>query len=111
MSSKAWWVYSLLCADNTLYTGITTDPQKRLKEHNESPKGARYTRSRRPVQLCYLEAAPHRSAASQREAALKKLARHHKCSVIRAAWNDTQQLAKQCHLSPELCATIKAIEE
>ena len=47
------WVYIVECSDGTYYTGYTTDVKRRLKEHNESPKGAKYTRARRPVTLCY----------------------------------------------------------
>lgn len=70
-----WWtVYILLCADQTLYTGITTEPVRRIREHNEG-KGSRYTRARRPVRLIYLEPARDRKAALRREAAIKRLSR------------------------------------
>lgn len=49
MTTELWYLYVVKCSDNTLYAGITTDPKRRLKEHNESNKGAKYTRSRRPV--------------------------------------------------------------
>ena len=81
----AWWVYMLRCADGSLYTGITTDLSRRLAEHNgDGPAGARYTRSRRPVQLIYCEAASNRSAASQREAAIKQLDRARKLALCAA---------------------------
>ena len=48
-----WFVYILKCSDNTLYTGITTDIERRIKEHNSSNKGAKYTKTRRPVKLFY----------------------------------------------------------
>ncbi|EXJ11101.1 GIY-YIG nuclease family protein [Nitrincola nitratireducens] len=71
-----WYVYLLRCSDNSLYTGITTDLERRLQEHNACDKrGARYTRSRRPVQLVYFEQQANRSLASKRESALKKLSR------------------------------------
>jgi len=70
---SSWYVYMLECADNSLYTGVTTDLERRLVEHNETNKGARYTRARRPVSLVYAEAAASRSAALKRECALKKL--------------------------------------
>jgi putative endonuclease len=69
------------CADGTLYTGWTTDPQRRLKEHNAG-RGALYTKWRRPVQLIYLEQTDSRSAAQQREHALKKLTRQKKLDLI-----------------------------
>ncbi len=68
-----WYVYIVRCSDSTLYTGITTDLERRLLEHNSGPKGARYTRSRRPVALVYCEQATSRSAATSREAHIKKL--------------------------------------
>ncbi|MDP1923406.1 MAG: GIY-YIG nuclease family protein [Thiobacillus sp.] len=77
-----WWVYLLRCADDSLYTGITTNLDRRLAEHNgDGPAGARYTRSRRPVQLAWCEAATSRSEASQREAAIKRLDRARKLAL------------------------------
>lgn len=71
-----WYVYLLRCSDNSLYTGITTDLERRLQEHNSCDKrGARYTRARRPVQLVYFEKQVDRSLACKRESALKKLSR------------------------------------
>jgi putative endonuclease len=83
--NSAWFVYLLRCADNTLYTGITTDLNRRLDEHNgknSSNKGARYTRSRRPVFLVYSETHANRANASQREYAIKKLSRYAKEQLI-----------------------------
>lgn len=68
----AWQVYILECADQTLYTGIARDALARLAVHN-SGRGARYTRSRLPVRLVYLEAAADRSTALRREAAIRRL--------------------------------------
>ena len=85
-SSAAWWVYMLRCADGTLYTGITTDVTRRIAEHNgEGGPGARYTRSRRPVELLYSEAAADRAEASRREAAIKQLDRSRKLALCLAA--------------------------
>lgn len=71
---KTWCVYIVHCADGTLYTGITTDPTRRLQEHNTGvPRGARYTHTRRPVTLAYVETTPDRAAASRREWAIKQL--------------------------------------
>ncbi len=72
-TSSEWFVYILCCSDNSLYTGITTDLKRRLIEHNETNKGARYTRARRPVTMVYSEPANDRSAASKRESQLKSL--------------------------------------
>ena len=79
-----WWVYILRCADGTLYTGSTNDLDRRLAAHNAG-RGAKYTRARRPVALVYREEAADKSAALQREAALKKLARAAKLRLIAGA--------------------------
>ena len=79
-----WYVYLLRCADDTLYTGCTTDPQRRLKQHN-SGRGAKYTRARRPVSLVYVEQAEDHSQALRREAALKRLSRKEKLALIASA--------------------------
>ena len=78
----SYFVYILECSDQTLYTGITTDVDKRLEEHNTSDKGAKYTKARRPVRLLYCEDAPDRSSASKREYAIKKLTRSEKLKLI-----------------------------
>lgn len=76
-----WYVYLLRCADGTLYAGCTTDPQRRLKQHNAG-RGAKYTRARRPVELVYVEPAEDHSGALRREAALKRLSRKEKLALI-----------------------------
>lgn len=77
-----WFVYVVRCADDTLYTGITTDTQRRMDEHNAgAPSGARYTRNRRPVTLAYVESAANRGVATQRERAIKKLDRRRKLEL------------------------------
>lgn len=79
----SWSVYILRCADDSLYTGITIDVERRLYEHNnDNLKGARYTRARRPVKLIYQENCEDRSAASQREYQIKKLSRQQKLALI-----------------------------
>ncbi len=70
------------CADATLYTGITTDLERRVDEHNNSDKGAKYTRARRPVKLVYSEELSNRSEASKREYYIKKLNRKEKIRLI-----------------------------
>ena len=67
-----WYVYMLLCADQSLYTGVATDVAARLATHNAG-KGAKYTRGRLPVVLVYQEAVAGRGAALQREIAIKRL--------------------------------------
>jgi len=84
--SSAWCVYMLHCADGSLYTGITTDVARRVAEHNgDSGLGARYTRSRRPVALVYVESADSRAQASRREAAIKRLDRARKLALSAAS--------------------------
>ena len=80
--NKIWWVYVIKCADETLYTGITTNLERRIFEHNESKKGAKYTRNKRPVNLEYSERHPDRSTASKREYYIKKLSRLEKLKLI-----------------------------
>ena len=79
-----YFLYILRCSDDTLYTGITTDIQRRLEEHNSSAKGAKYTRSRRPVALIYTEEFEDRSSASKREYIIKRLSRAKKLALINA---------------------------
>lgn len=80
-----WSVYIVRCADHTLYSGVTTDVERRVTEHNGSTKGAKYTRARQPVTLVYQEPAASRSAACIREAALKRLTREQKEALIAQA--------------------------
>jgi len=80
-----WVVYMLRCADGSLYTGITTDLTRRLREHNGTGAGARYTRARRPVQLVHAENAANRSSACQREYQLKQLSRTEKETFLAAS--------------------------
>ena len=78
-----WHVYIVRCADDTLYTGIAIDVQRRVAEHNGAGRaGARYTRARRPVVLVYQEAVVDRSAAGKREYAIKQLPRHEKLALL-----------------------------
>jgi putative endonuclease len=77
-----YFVYILQCADNTLYTGITTDLERRVKEHNLSKIGAKYTKTRRPVKLIYFKEFGDRSAALVEEARIKKLSRQEKIELI-----------------------------
>ena len=81
-----WRVYILKCSDGSLYTGITTDLARRVREHN-SGKGAKYTRSRRPVAPVYSEDYPDRSSASREEARIKKLSRDDKLFLVESSRN------------------------
>jgi putative endonuclease len=79
--SAEWLVYIVRCADGTLYTGITTDLERRVGQHNRG-EGARYTAARRPVMLVYHEPAASRSSASRRESEIKQLSRESKLELI-----------------------------
>lgn len=76
-----YYLYILQCSDNTLYTGITTNLVRRVKEHNSSSLGAKYTRGRRPVVLIYSKKFRTRSAATVAESRTKKLSRIEKLSL------------------------------
>ena len=77
----AFYCYILECSDGTYYTGWSSDPERRLRAHN-SGKGARYTRSRRPVRMVYMEEQPDKSSALKRERAIKALSRPKKMRLI-----------------------------
>jgi predicted GIY-YIG superfamily endonuclease len=79
---RCWFVYVLRCADGSLYTGITTDLQRRCQQHNNGT-ASRYTRGRRPTRLTYQETQADQSAALQREAAIKALGRQQKEALLR----------------------------
>lgn len=78
-----YYLYMVQCADKTLYTGIATDLERRIDEHNHTDRGAKYTRARRPVTLVYSETHPNRSSASKREYEIKKkMSREEKLALI-----------------------------
>ena len=77
-----YYLYILKCADRTLYTGITTDLQRRIREHNGNKSGAKYTAYRRPVKLAYFKKFKNRSSASKAEAKIKSLTKAEKLAVI-----------------------------
>jgi putative endonuclease len=72
LNSKIWYVYLALCSDGSIYTGITTDPEKREKDHNLG-KGSKYVRSRTPVKLIPIENFSEKSDALKFEFYIKKL--------------------------------------
>ncbi len=78
-----WAVYLLRCGDGSLYAGATVDLARRLRQH-QAGRGARYTRSRLPVELVFWKASRDRSAALRAEAALKRLTRAAKLALVRA---------------------------
>ena len=77
-----YFVYILRCSDDTLYTGITNNLEKRVNNHNHAATGAKYTRSRRPVTLVYSEMCEDKSSASKREYAIKRLTKVQKEALI-----------------------------
>lgn len=76
-----WYVYILLCADNSLYTGITNNLEKRLLEHKMG-KGGRYTRSHKVIKLIYQKKMPNHSQALKKEAEIKKWDRDKKITTL-----------------------------
>lgn len=83
-SKNAWFCYIVQCADGSLYTGITTEPPRRERQHNDG-SGAKYTRGRRPVKMVYCEAASSHAHALRREREIRTLPRPLKLSLIRTA--------------------------
>ena len=77
-----WYLYILRCKDDSLYTGITTDVEKRLEAHRAG-KGAKYTRGRGPLELVYKEECGDHSDALRREAEIKRLPREEKLKLIK----------------------------
>ncbi|WP_341328226.1 GIY-YIG nuclease family protein [Methylotuvimicrobium sp. KM2] len=82
-----WFVYMILCSDESLYTGITNDIERRLREHSEGRLGAKYFRGREPSRLVYLEGGHDRSSATKREIAIKRLKRVHKLLLLHSDVN------------------------
>lgn len=83
----AYYCYILECADGTFYTGWSTDPHRRERQHN-SGHGAAYTRMRRPVKLVYIEEVPDHASALRRERKIKALTRQRKMKLINTPCQD-----------------------
>jgi len=81
------YAYVLRCSDGTFYTGYTTDPERRVREH-DAGEGAKYTRGRTPVELVHVEGFETKSAAMRREYEIKQLARREKETLVEAAETD-----------------------
>ena len=73
MNEKPWWVYLVRCQDNSLYCGASSDLSRRVKAHNSSKAGAKYTRSRRPVTLVWFKKMDNKSDALKEEHRIKKM--------------------------------------
>ena len=80
--TSGWSVYIIRCDDGSLYTGVSTDVERRFREHRDQARGARYFNGRRPLEVVYREDGHSRSTAAQREAAIKKLSREQKLLLI-----------------------------
>jgi len=77
-----WYVYIIRASDDRLYTGITTDVERRFNEHSGTPRGARFFRGRQPLEVVYTENHPDRSSALRRESVIKGLSRDLKLELI-----------------------------
>lgn len=93
-----WYLYILRCGDGTLYTGITTDVERRLEAH-QTGKGAKYTRGRGPLELVYREACENHSDALKRELAVKKLTRKQKEQLLADSGKLTNGIWKNCEIA------------
>lgn len=91
--SVSWQVYIIRCSDDSLYTGISNDVERRWQQHVDQ-RGAKYFRGRKPVEIVYLEGADDRSSASRREAAIKRLRRPDKELLIASAINELRTATK-----------------
>ena len=77
-----WFVYIIRCDDGTLYTGVSTDVERRFREHREGPRGAKFFNGRKPLEVTWREGGHDRSSACRREAAIKKLDRGSKLRLV-----------------------------
>ena len=92
-----WYVYILRCNDNSLYTGIAIEVEKRLKAHNQG-KGARYTKTRRPVALLYREQAQTKSQALKREIEIKSLSLANKIKLVKCGVGQRFSLGSEINI-------------
>lgn len=97
------YVYILKCRDGSLYTGWTNDLERRLREHNAG-KGAKYTKSRRPVILVYFEEFVTKEEAMSREYAIKRLRRKEKRKLVESDGNPVKKSAEEA--SGEVCEKV-----
>ena len=85
-----WSVYIIHCTDDSFYTGISTDVEKRYTQHALQKQGAKYFRGRKPKQLVYMESGHNRSSATKREMEIKKLSRADKIQLISSLANQVK---------------------
>lgn len=85
---RQWQVYIIRCSDNSFYTGITTDCERRFRQHAEG-KGAKYFRGRQPVEIVYLENGHSRGTASRRELQIKRLSHPEKALLVSSERNQS----------------------
>jgi len=88
ITTDNWSLYIIEASDASLYTGISTDVERRFDEHSQGPRGARYFNGRDPLKIVYREDGHSRSSASRREAEIKKLSRDAKQQLIAGAKQD-----------------------
>jgi len=79
-----WYVYMIRCSDASLYTGVTTDIERRFKEHKESKKGSKYARAKIPLRVVYEETCASRSLAQKRECVIKKFEKKEKELLVKS---------------------------
>lgn len=89
--TTTWFVYIIEADDHSLYTGISTDVERRFQEHCGYTNGAKYFNGRKPVEVVYQESGHNRSTASKRETEIKKLSRRQKKDLISAQLANPQQ--------------------
>ncbi len=94
---NSWQVYIILCSDNSLYTGITTNIERRFSQH-KTGRGAKYFRGHQPLQLIYLESGYDRNTAVKKELKIKRMKRSEKCLLILSDLNEIRDVS---HTTPE----------
>ncbi len=95
-ATDSWSLYLIEASDASLYTGITTDVERRFDEHSQGPRGARYFNGRNPLRIVYREDGHSRSSASRREAEIKSLSRAEKQHLIAQAKQGQIQCSTTC---------------
>ena len=95
-ATDSWSLYIIEASDASLYTGITTDIERRFDEHSQGPRGARYFNGRKPLRIVYREEGHSRSSASRREAEIKRLSRAEKQHLITQAKRGQAECSTTC---------------